>query len=442
MSFKAPFNHSDSSDSDSGSNLPSLRETTDPSYRDRSPVRKATVDLIFDQLSEIVNNIHISDSSQSSNTNTDFNFQLSNVNNIPQIFKSDNSEMAYSHANQAQALNIARPVLKPEYINMVPDFNGEAELLPRFIQICEKLVNRFYNAEDEGDFQNEYLMSSILAKIKGEAAINISSCVINKWTDLKSALLDCYADKRDCYSLVIEMTELRQNTSESVFEFYNRLQQLLNLQTSYLSTHKDENEAKILTDYFRNYALRILLRGLKEPIGSLMRTKNPKDLNTALNMLTNDFQLEVYNKNEKSKQIQRTKYNNKVFNKPSYQFPNLQLPVTNFAHNAQKPGPAVQNNRNFSNKPVPSHNVNPGTSYTRTNTNNFPKPTPMSISTTNTYRNPNNFRQSTNFKPAKRDFIFEELHNIEDPTPENPTVEFPEEENDFLGETASEQQFK
>jgi len=187
---------------------------------------------------------------------------------------------------------IQTPVLKKEFLDMIPDFYGETELLPRFLEICEKIVKRFYNVTDVNDFQNEYLMSSILAKLKGEVAINISSCIISNWNDLKNALINSYADKRDCYSLSIELTELKQG-NETPFDFYNRIQHVLNLQISYLSTHLSQDESVVLIDYFRNYALRILLRGLKEPLGSLMRTKNPVDLNIALSMLTNDFQMET-----------------------------------------------------------------------------------------------------------------------------------------------------
>ncbi|XP_072384481.1 uncharacterized protein [Diabrotica undecimpunctata] len=109
--------------------------------------------------------------------------------------------------------------LKKEYLDMIPDFHGENTLLSRFVEICEKLINKFYNTVDSDDFQNEYLMSSILAKVKGEAAINISACVVRTWQDLKEALLNTYADKRDIYTLSIEMSEFKQN-NETFFEFF------------------------------------------------------------------------------------------------------------------------------------------------------------------------------------------------------------------------------
>lgn len=240
--------------------------------------------------------------------------------------------------------------LRPEFLNMIPEFHGESELISRFTDICEKLVNKFYNAGDPTDFQNDYLMSSILAKIKGEAAINISSCVINNWQDLKNALLNSYSDKRDLYSLNSEITNLKQG-NESPFDFYNRLQRLLNLQTSYLSNYvADVLERRYLANFFRNNALRVLLHGLKEPIGSHLRVKNPLDLNSALNMLTNDFQLElVTNKVDKIK----------LSSKPNYQTrPNYQQNFQNKQnYNQPQPGTSFQNNT-FTRPPQINNNYN------------------------------------------------------------------------------------
>lgn len=364
----------------------------------------------------------------SSDSDSDPNFPISSAD--PEDFPINilNNTVTMAVSNQSQT-----PVLKQEYLNMVPEFNGETELLPRFIEICEKLVNKFYNAQDVNDFQNEYLMSSILAKIKGEAAINISSCIINNWLDLKNALINTYSDKRDCYSLNIEMTELKQEENETPFEFYGRVQRLLNLQISYFTTHVTANESSILCQFFRNFALRILLRGLSGQIGSLMRTKNPDNLNIALHMLTNDFQLETTKqKHDKNKFHAKNNYHNKTPLK------NQPLRLTNFPHNnnlqyVQNPRPNYNQQtqpfrtNNFSNQ---SRNVN----VFKSNPNqSFPKQIPMSISTRNTYQPQN---RNTNFR---QNYIAEELHNIDD----QPSVEFPvdennvEDENNFLGKIAS-----
>lgn len=306
--------------------------------------------------------------------------------------------------------NMAVPPLKAEYLQMIPDFNGETELLPVFIETCEKLVNRFYNAADVNDFQNDYLMSSIRTKIKGEAAINISSSLITNWAGLKSAISTAHCDKRDAYSLGIELTELKQGSNETCFDFYNKIQHLLNLQISYAKMHSPAEEARILSEYFKNYALRVLLRGLRDPIGSSMRTKNPTDLNIALYMLTNDFQLETsqINKNKPNKLSGQNNYNTSKFLKPFVNYKplvntKLQQPTTFW----QPPQPRFQtqfipNNRSNSNV------------FKSNRPQKVQAPTPMSISTRNTFTRPpqrNFFRSDPN---ETRNFISEELYNIDD----------------------------
>lgn len=217
------------------------------------------------------------------------------------------------------------PELKSDHLKMIPDFSGEVQLLPDFITVCESLVNHFYNAADATDFQNLFLMNSIKAKIKGEAKLNLSSFSMGTWNDLKAALLNTYGDKRDCYTLAFEMCNLKQFGSETAFDFHQRIQNYINLHTSYLDTHNMGAQTDVKT-YIGKLGLRTFLRGLREPLGSLMRTKNPGDLNEALNILTNDFQVDANSysqtykptnqqqqqkKNNYSQFTPRTQYNNK-----------------------------------------------------------------------------------------------------------------------------------
>lgn len=314
-------------------------------------------------------------------------------------------------------LTMAVQPLKREYLDMIPDFHGEAELLNRFLEISEKLFVKFYNHIDATDFQNEYLISSILSKLKGEAAVNIATSQARNWQDIKLALVNAYGDKRDCYTLNIELTELKQSMNDSPFDFYQKIIKILNLQISNLTLNFDHQRATILVDYFRKYALKILLRGLKEPLGSLMRTKNPRDLNEALGMLTNDFQNEIKPRtiNQSNvKPVNNNTNNNHRFknslvpykqpykqpyNQPYNQF---KLP-TGYNYNPRQFLPNFNNARN-----VFAPNQNPN--------QRFPKPTPMSINSKNTlppnqYRpTPMSIQNTSRFQPKHNT---EELLNID-----------------------------
>jgi hypothetical protein len=309
------------------------------------------------------------------------------------------------------------PVLKKEYIDMVPTFNGESQLLARFIEICEKLVARFYNVTDPTDFQNEYLMSSILAKINGPAAEVVGNSRIGTWQELKEILLNGYADRRDCYTLGIELAETRQGPHESPFEFFGRIQKILNLQIAYLNNHINHAEARILVQYSKSFALRVLLRNLREPIGSLMRTKNPPDLSSALNMLTNDFQFDVDKKPSLPPNVHRS---------PPGPGPRPPKPFYREPYTNNYP----KNNSSKQIVPVGYYKPTPMSISTRTqpersfNRTSF-KSTPMSVSTRNTTFQ-NRFPRATS-TPNKYATI-DEINNINEP----------ENENDFLGQAASE----
>lgn len=274
------------------------------------------------------------------------------------------------------------PVLTGEHLRVVPDFRGEAELLPEFLSIAEKLVNYFYNPNDVGCFQNVWLMSSLKSKIIGDAKINITSFNITTWQDLKTALLTTYSDKRDAYTytLTIEMCNLTQG-SDSPFEFLNKIQQLVNLHNSYLETHNLDQAN--LRQYINKLALRTLLKGLKDPLGSLMRTKDPQNLGEALNMLTNDFQIDVNKKTPNN--------DNHIAHKPKFTSP-THRPFAPFRPNPQPFRPNYFNpNRSFNSTPNrfpqrnPFNNNNqnyqnrPSTSgFQNTQQRFLPRPTPMS----------------------------------------------------------------
>lgn len=264
-------------------------------------------------------------------------------------------------------------ILKKEHVNLIPEFNGEPELLARFLEITTKLINRFADRANPDNFQNEYLISSILAKIKGPAATIVHNSTFTTFEDLKSVLTNAYADKRDSYTLNTELTALKQN-NDTPIDFYNKIQKILNLMLCYFKNKHTVAEATILSNYARGLALRTLLKGLNEPLSSILKAKNPTDLNSALNMITNDFQ---YN-------YAHNTFLKKTFHKPNY-------------HSSKTPPRPQYQNRNFmqntNKKPTFQYQQRPQQflqqqqrpqQFLHQQQQQLPAPTPMSISTQNT----------------------------------------------------------
>ncbi|KAL1490082.1 hypothetical protein ABEB36_012826 [Hypothenemus hampei] len=186
----------------------------------------------------------------------------------------------------------------------------------------------------------------------------------------------------------------------------------------------DEAQTITLTGYHRSLALRVLLKGLRDPIGSLLQTKNPSDLNDALNMLTNDFQLgKMQNSTFKQKP---SNFRSQNFNKASFPKTNFQKP----AYNQQLVPYNSGNNNNYNylqnkafGQPFNQNAKQAGTFNTPgpsriqnlNHNRNFQKPTPMSISTTSTYRPKQNvFQQNSQNWRNRPNVVTEELFNIND----------------------------
>lgn len=262
-----------------------------------------------------------------------------------------------------------------EYLQIIPEFRGQKGLLSEFVATSEQLITEFYNYDNPGDFRNTFLIKSIKNKILGEAAEAISSYNITSWIDLKNALFATYEDKRDLQTLIIELCGLRQGKLKPI-EFYAKIQENLNVQIAYIRMH--HSSSKDLINNSQKLALRIFLKHLNNPLGDYLSTRNPESLADALYVLTNDF-----NVNDRFKYSQEDKPRPPVQMQPNQSRFHFQTPPrTQFSPRPQQ----------FSSptRTPPSAK----TPFRQPVFNN--SPTPMSISTRNTYTPRNNPRGNFN----------------------------------------------
>lgn len=308
---------------------------------------------------------------------------------------------------------------------MVPEFNGNQGLLGDFLRLAGELISQFCNPLVD-DFQNKFILNCLKNKIVGKAKDDISTYTISTWVDLKNALLATYADKRDLQSLTIELCEARQNKMSAI-EFFNSIQKNLNLQIAYCNNHYPDNKKVILIENATELGLRIFIKYLNKPLGDYIATRNPRTLQEALRILTNDFQV-----NQKTPVVPpfQQRFPQRINNFPPRNFYNP--PQGNFYR--PPPGNFSRPQGNFF-RPAyqPQQQKNQNVFQPRPNQVPTNKPEPMSVSTVNT----NNFNKY-------RDRRFE-THNIEDESPwlENhvdaPVHRAPEQKADFLEKQASEQ---
>lgn len=185
---------------------------------------------------------------------------------------------------------MAPPEPKDSHLHRVPDFHGNPKLLNRFLSLCTKQISRFYNAIDQKHLQNEFLINNLLSNFKRETAEHVN---VRIWNDVKNALIEAYSDRRDDIILLIEISNCKQN-NKNCFDFYFNV---LSLANSYLACvelyYPNPLDTVILRVNINKLALRVLILGLKERVGSLIRGRDPKTINEVNNLLTSVFQFDA-----------------------------------------------------------------------------------------------------------------------------------------------------
>ncbi|XP_048522609.1 uncharacterized protein LOC125504520 [Dendroctonus ponderosae] len=350
---------------------------------------------------------------------------------------------------------------KPEYLSCVPQFDGNPSELNRFLATCKSIIDNFYNARDVNCFQNTYLLNSLIGKLTGNARLVVNVQNVSTWDDLKNTLYRNFADRRDESCLNRDLVMLRQQ-NESPQNFYDKVLEILNLLVSYVDSHDDIASATVKRTVYQKLALKTFLSGLKEPLGNTIRCMRPTDLAEAIQFVTEETNIKYFqsqnNNQVSSKQIDKPRsqpfYNNKPFQPKFFQQPIThsdntyypfqrfnQQPVAynnNFAHNPFNRTP------NFPSQPVnirPNYNLPTPKPFTNSQvfgkpnvfkpdpSKQFPRPTPMSLSTRQSRFNNSTFQQNPNFQSRPRPII-EEIYNTElDTMNESESYEYPDPSN-------------
>ncbi|KAL1129632.1 hypothetical protein AAG570_012577 [Ranatra chinensis] len=180
------------------------------------------------------------------------------------------------------------PNFRLEYVDILPVFTGKTANLTQFINTAEKLVETCYDKANPKSFENFLLINSIKNKITGKAAESLAAINTETWDELKTALVQLYGDRRDAYSLTIELCSIKQHKLKPL-EFYNKILENLNLQIQQIKLHAPTDHVDDRISCARNLALRVFLQHLNSPLSDYMTTRNPQSLEEALNILTNDY---------------------------------------------------------------------------------------------------------------------------------------------------------
>lgn len=172
----------------------------------------------------------------------------------------------------------------------VPEFDGNPNVLTRFIRICDQIVIQYLKNEPGAELVNLCLLNGILNKITGNAARTINSNGIpESWQGIRNALINNFSDQRDETALYNDLSLLSQGNSTPI-EFYDKCQNLFSTIMTYVTLHEAVGttiEAK--RELYRKLTMQSFVRGLKEPLGSRIRCMRPATIEKALEFVQEEL---------------------------------------------------------------------------------------------------------------------------------------------------------
>ena len=107
-----------------------------------------------------------------------------------------------------------------ELLKTLPFF-GPDDNLPLFISKVESIIETFQQFTLT-NIQNVLVKHSILSKIKGQAAINISLEDTTDWPHIKQALIKCYGNHRNENLLTSNLKQTKHMQNETSLQFYHK----------------------------------------------------------------------------------------------------------------------------------------------------------------------------------------------------------------------------
>lgn len=174
----------------------------------------------------------------------------------------------------------------------VPDFDGNPNILTRFITICDQIVATYLSNEPGSNLPNLCLLNGILNKITGPAATIINSNGIpDNWLGIRESLINNFADQRDETALYNDLSLATQG-NKTPQEFYGHCQTLFSTIMTYISLHETiPTTVESKRALYKKLTMQAFVRGLQEPLGSRIRCMRPPTIEKALEYVQEELNI-------------------------------------------------------------------------------------------------------------------------------------------------------
>lgn len=266
---------------------------------------------------------------------------------------SKDSKNVKEESTEGIPLNIILKFIKP--------FDGSREKLNAFINNCDNAISL------ASSYEVDIVFKYIISQLDGKAEIACSIKEFDSWPSLKEFLQNQFGERKHYAHLLAELQDCRQGAQENVNQFSLRIETCLSqlLTEISISGHK-KSEITGRVAAMEDLALHTFTMGLTPRIANIVRCRNPKNLNDAINYAISEEKLQQYSykqslaakshrQNDPNfKSNKSSNFNNNQFQRPTFQQPPSNDPFCRYCkksgHILEKCQLREYNNKRFNNQ--------------------------------------------------------------------------------------------
>ncbi|CAH3879242.1 unnamed protein product [Pieris brassicae] len=225
-------------------------------------------------------------------------------------------------------------------LKFIKPYDGSRENLNAFIIKCT-------NAMDlASDIQKPMLFKYIVNSLEGKAATTCAIKEFSDWSQLKDFLKTQFSEHKHYTHLLTELQESKQGVNEPVSQFSLRVEtSLFNLLTEISLGNYPQKEIPGRIASTEDLALHHFLMGLLPRLSNLVRARNPKNLNSAVNLAMSEEKIQNSQFTKRHTSQGQPNSNNKSQNtqsssggKPNYNSQNKPYPnYPSNSHSSKQP---------------------------------------------------------------------------------------------------------
>lgn len=262
-------------------------------------------------------------------------------------------------------------------LKFIKSFDGSREKLNAFVNNCDNAISL------ASPYQVDIVFKYIISQLDGKAEIACSIKEFDSWPSLKDFLQKQFGERKHYAHLLAELQDCRQGAQENVNQFSLRIETCLSqlLTEISISSHK-KSEILGRVAAMEDLALHTFTMGLIPRIANIVRCRDPKNLNDAINYAISEEKLQQYsykqnlaaksfrNNDANNKSNRSSNSNNNHAPKPANQ-PSSNDP---FCRYCKKSGHILEkcqlrefNNKRFNQNKISSSNAQPNTSTFKPN---------------------------------------------------------------------------